>query len=450
MEWNDPPDGRRVSSFDQLFRTAARPASWTPCSPPPATGATTPAQDGPLSGAAVAGRRGVPGAVGRAQPVAAAVGAGIGGRRRRLGAGAGVRQDLRRRPVHRPVPGPVEHARHPGPRGGGVARPRGRRAATPTAGRSSSTTGRPAALDRARTARTLEMVLQALVEHYDEYRDYNTTTTQSDYGENLHILLDFLRLKVALRPLRLADAAAGAGPRGAVPAGVRRAGGEVAGVHRRQDAAGSPTNCSTSWRTREAEYGIRLRTVRDRLEERFVHAAGDRPGGGPGGPGGGRRRGTGRAEDNPAFAGLLAAIGPLADHVSGVGLDVPAWVRRLEDALRQTHDGPPGEHGRRGGILPLRGLDFAELRRQTRATGTSRRGASKVHVSRDAEALRGRAHTVAIAQEPHPRPLPNGEGGRSAARVGLPSCSPSPLRGGGRGVGFLPALRRREKPPRRG
>ena len=53
--------------------------------------------------------------------------------------------------------------------------------------------------------------LQALVEHYDEYRDYNTTTTQSDYGENIHILLDFLRLKVRydryawrLRPLALA------------------------------------------------------------------------------------------------------------------------------------------------------------------------------------------------------------------------------------------------------
>lgn len=56
-----------------------------------------------------------------------------------------------------------------------------------------------------------------LVEHYDEYRDYNTTTTQSDYGENIHILLDFLRLKVKydrtawrMRPFAL-------GPRGAVP-----------------------------------------------------------------------------------------------------------------------------------------------------------------------------------------------------------------------------------------
>ena len=41
--------------------------------------------------------------------------------------------------------------------------------------------------------RRLELVLQAVVENYEEYKDYNTTTTQSDYGENLHVLLDFLK-----------------------------------------------------------------------------------------------------------------------------------------------------------------------------------------------------------------------------------------------------------------
>ena len=59
--------------------------------------------------------------------------------------------------------------------------------------------------------RRLELVLQAVVENYEEYKDYNTTTTQSDYGENLHVLLDFLRLKAGyerhawqFRPLVLA------------------------------------------------------------------------------------------------------------------------------------------------------------------------------------------------------------------------------------------------------
>src|SRR5438094_10193769 len=54
------------------------------------------------------------------------------------------------------------------------------------------------------------IILQALIENYDHYRDYNTTTRQSDYGENLYQLLDFLRLKASyernawqLRPLNL-------------------------------------------------------------------------------------------------------------------------------------------------------------------------------------------------------------------------------------------------------
>ena len=41
----------------------------------------------------------------------------------------------------------------------------------------------------------LRIVLQAVVENYEEYKDFNATTTQSDYGENLFILLEFLRLK---------------------------------------------------------------------------------------------------------------------------------------------------------------------------------------------------------------------------------------------------------------
>src|SRR5262249_45961993 len=43
----------------------------------------------------------------------------------------------------------------------------------------------------------LQIILQTLVENYEEYKDYNTTTTLSDYGENLHVLLAFLRAKAA-------------------------------------------------------------------------------------------------------------------------------------------------------------------------------------------------------------------------------------------------------------
>src|SRR5262249_6890118 len=66
------------------------------------------------------------------------------------------------------------------------------------------------AIPRRDAERYLDVVLAALVENYEEYKDYNTTTTHSDYGENLHLLLDFLALKVSydrqawqLRPLCL-------------------------------------------------------------------------------------------------------------------------------------------------------------------------------------------------------------------------------------------------------
>ena len=84
---------------------------------------------------------------------------------------------------------------------------------------------RTASIRREDAVRRLEVVLQAVVENYEEYKDYNTTTTQSDYGENLHVLLEFLRLKAALRAARLAVPAAGAGPRGAGAARPGRGGG---------------------------------------------------------------------------------------------------------------------------------------------------------------------------------------------------------------------------------
>src|SRR5207253_10637077 len=43
----------------------------------------------------------------------------------------------------------------------------------------------------------LQIILQTLIENYDHLRDYNATTTQSDYGDNLYQLFDFLRLKAS-------------------------------------------------------------------------------------------------------------------------------------------------------------------------------------------------------------------------------------------------------------
>ena len=62
---------------------------------------------------------------------------------------------------------------------------------------------------------------------------------------------------------------------------------------------------------REGEHGIRLRTVRDRLEERFVQPLRiDQAAARVARAGAAAREGQG--EENPAFQGLLAAMRPLA------------------------------------------------------------------------------------------------------------------------------------------
>lgn len=215
-------------------------------------------------------------------------------------------------------------------------------------------------IDRHRTARAAELVLHALVEHYDEYRDYNTTTTQSDYGENIHILLDFLRLKVKydrvawrMRPFALAHEV------------LCRRGHDALAARWREFIAGKTRTVSEGLLDelgkKELRYGVRLRTVRDRLEERFVLPLEIDRAAAQVAPAAHAAR-NGEGEENPAFIRLLVAVSPLREKVSGVGLEVPAWLRRLEESLRQAREperpDAPHENDR------VAGLDFAELKRQ--------------------------------------------------------------------------------------
>ncbi|MSR56720.1 MAG: hypothetical protein EXS05_03495 [Planctomycetaceae bacterium] len=122
---------------------------------------------------------------------------------------------------------------------------------------------------RTEAAFLLETILRCVVEKFDRFLEYNTTTTQSDYGEQLYCLLDFLRLEAEyerqawnLAPLELAH--------------------EVLSRQGRTDAA-------TLWEANltrktaamgrsflqklkrlERQHGMRLPSVTDRLSERFV------------------------------------------------------------------------------------------------------------------------------------------------------------------------------------
>jgi hypothetical protein len=202
------------------------------------------------------------------------------------------------------------------------------------------------AISREEAAKWLTIVIEAIVENYREYRDYNTTTTQSDHGELLYTLVDFLRLRVAydrvawnLKPVVMAH--------------------EILVRHNRPMAA-ELWQRALAERTAEAadahlarfdelceQYGVRLPSVAERLGERYtrplaidrvralvgpaISAADKTPRPVPV-----RDRETG-FEDSPMsptpFESLRQEISSLAQEPAGAGLDLPDWLAALEDEV---------------------------------------------------------------------------------------------------------------------
>ncbi|HKA07589.1 MAG TPA: hypothetical protein VKD71_10050 [Gemmataceae bacterium] len=213
-------------------------------------------------------------------------------------------------------------------------------------------------LSRASAVQYLEVVLHTVAEHYEEYRDYNTTTTWSDYGENLYVLLDFLRLKAKyeryawrMRPLVLAHEAL---CRKGLPDVAERWEKSIADFSRPL-----ATELMEKLAEKETEHAVRLRTVRDRIEEKFLRPlALDRLCALVGPAATEARTGAGDAGD--AYRRLSEQLRPLADNPIGVGLDVPQWLRKLRDEVDRVREAatiPPKP------AEPVR-LTFAELQRQ--------------------------------------------------------------------------------------
>jgi hypothetical protein len=186
-------------------------------------------------------------------------------------------------------------------------------------------------LSNEEAGRRLHLILHALLEGYDHYRDYATTVAQSDYGDHLFHLFEFLRLRAGyertawrLRPLNLVHEV------------LARRDGRTAALWRdqvQQLTHGAAEAHLQELSELESAHGMRLTTVRDRLEERFV------------GPMSVDRL---CALVEPALAQartqvdadipcpLEAELRPFADHPLGVGMEVPPWLGRLEHELQRV------------------------------------------------------------------------------------------------------------------
>ncbi len=177
----------------------------------------------------------------------------------------------------------------------------------------------------------MQFVLQVIIENYEHYRDYTSTTTQSDYGENLFQLFDFLRLKAdydrdawRMKPIVMVHEV------------LARRHGPAAALWRSQVEELTRDNAAEfldDLAELQKEHGMRMATIMDRLEERFVRPmALDRlcalveP----------AMEEAKNFLDTDKPCPLEEELEPFAARPSGVGLDMPPWIQRLEDELERV------------------------------------------------------------------------------------------------------------------
>lgn len=187
-------------------------------------------------------------------------------------------------------------------------------------------------IQRSSVEKILGVVLEAIIDHYSEYRDYNSTTTQSDRGEMLYMLLDFLRLRVRydrvswnLKPIYWTHEVLVRGGCHQTAQQWRRALAERIGRESEMylEHLGEL----------QQKYAMRMPTVADRLHERFTRPMTvDRMRAlvGP------AIRQFRKEPESPAFELLIDECKLMMEQPTGVGLDVPHWLSCLDDEIESV------------------------------------------------------------------------------------------------------------------
>jgi hypothetical protein len=179
--------------------------------------------------------------------------------------------------------------------------------------------------------RWLGIAIEAVVENYGEYIDYNSITTQSDRGDMLYTLLDFLRLRANydrlawnLRPVVLAhEVLVHCGCDGAAET-WRRAVAERTADIAEEHLARFNRLCK--------KHGMRLPSIAERLDERFVRpleidrlCALVRPA-------------VDEIRDDRG-AGAVRQLGEriarFTQEPAGAGFELPSWLEALEQEMER-------------------------------------------------------------------------------------------------------------------
>lgn len=197
-------------------------------------------------------------------------------------------------------------------------------------------------LDREDAAELAEFVYECVVDNFDRFLEYNTTTTHSDYGSRLYCLLDFLRLEALYDrfewntiPWQVAHETMVRKGDLEVAAGVE----EYVGDESREIANSFVEELVQL----ETEYGVRLPALHDHVGERIIGALAQ------------NRMAALVSRSCPDSAGLepeeisnnfQTLRNEIADFMStriGSGIEPPDWMQRLATELDRVQDGRPGQ-----------------------------------------------------------------------------------------------------------
>jgi hypothetical protein len=223
-------------------------------------------------------------------------------------------------------------------------------------------------IDRDTAEWCLEQVYSIIVDRFDRFLEYNTTTTQSDYGEMIYCLLEFLRLEARydrdawnLTPLLLVHEVL-------VRNGLLDAAEMWESTFEMQTADIADQHLA-DLRRLQRKYGMRMPTITDHLKERFVKplavnrilslvkpAVADA---------------RANVKDAAAFQMLSDQIDEYLEDSWGSGIDLPEWLRTLErEVTEATHPNEGGRPGTEADLdvapLPLSRDEFQQQARRWR------------------------------------------------------------------------------------
>jgi hypothetical protein len=232
---------------------------------------------------------------------------------------------------------------------------------------------------REAAVRWLTVALEAVIENYAEYVDYNSTTTQSDRGEMLYTLLDYLRLRASydrvawnLQPVVLAHEV------------LVRAGRDAAAEIWRNAVSERTADIAAEHLKRFArlnrKYGMRLPSIAERLDEQFIRPlevdqlrALVRPAmeelRDSSRPPAEEPRATAEADEPSAFARLEEGIARLTIDIAGAGFDLPGWLEALQQEVDRVESQAVDDEGLPGPELPIPQIRLSRdnVRRQLKA-----------------------------------------------------------------------------------